>query len=95
MSSNIDSPSAPSLDAVCTVIAQAVRSPGAEPTVVGADTELLLTGLLDSLTVVKIVAELERLVGGELPQSLAVARNFRTPASLHAALTRELTESTR
>lgn len=74
----------PTLDALCRIVAGAIKTDG---TPIDADTELLLTGLLDSLTVVKIVSELETAIGVELPQTMVVARNFRTPRALHDALT--------
>jgi hypothetical protein len=45
------------------------------------DTELLVLGLLDSLTIQRIVAELA-VVGVTLPETRIVAATFRSPAAL-------------
>ena len=70
---------------ICALISPCLKASGPE-TDVQPDTELLLTGVLDSLTVVKIVAELERTIGVDLPPTFVAAKNFRTPQTLHDAL---------
>lgn len=56
--------------------------PGAAGPVVEADTPLLASGLLDSMTVVALVASLERECGIEIPEQAIMAANFRTPDQL-------------
>lgn len=93
MVQNINSTMLPTIDDLCSVIAANLNQSADSGIVeVNRDTELLLAGLLDSLTVVKIVAEIERRMGTELPESIVVARNFHTPATLHDALGKTLDE---
>lgn len=82
----------PTIDDVCEVVSKAIirRHGGTDP--IDADTQMLLTGMLDSLTLVNIVADLERRLGRKLPDDMVVARNFRTPTSLHTALNAVLAE---
>ena len=77
---------------VCEVVSEAIvrRHGKAEP--IDADTQMLLTGMLDSLTLVNIVGDLEKRLGRKLPEEMVVARNFRTPTTLHAALDAVLAE---
>ncbi|CAM3050412.1 acyl carrier protein [Skermania piniformis] len=75
-----------SLTEICTLVAGCIKGTGPDAVVVTPDTELLLTGILDSLTVMKIVAELERSLGIDLPPTFIAAKNFRTPQTLHAAV---------
>lgn len=56
--------------------------PGTAGPVVEADTPLLTSGLLDSMTVVALVASLERECGIEIPEQAIMAANFRTPDQL-------------
>lgn len=75
------------VEEVCAVVATCVGpQDGGAKADIDADTELLLTGMLDSLTIVKIVAELERRLDVSIPESIVVARNFRTPTTLHQAV---------
>lgn len=53
---------------------------------VAADTPLLMSGLLDSLTIMRIVSEVEQRTGVVFPETAVVAANFRTPTSLWAAI---------
>ncbi|MCF8586914.1 acyl carrier protein [Gordonia sp. HY285] len=80
------------IDDVCEVVSEAIvrRHGKAEP--IDADTQMLITGMLDSLTLVNIVAELEKRLGRKLPEDMVVARNFRTPTTLHTAVTAVLAE---
>ncbi|MCF8568820.1 acyl carrier protein [Gordonia sp. HY002] len=80
------------IDDVCEVVSEAIvrRHGKAEP--IDADTQMLLTGMLDSLTLVNIVGDLEKRLGRKLPEDMVVARNFRTPTTLHAALDTVLAE---
>jgi acyl carrier protein len=64
-----------------------VWADGETPTRIEPDTPLLASGLLDSLTVLRIVKRLEESVGVTLPPSMLSARNFRTPQHLHTAVT--------
>ncbi|NEE20773.1 acyl carrier protein [Streptomyces sp. SID7499] len=50
------------------------------------DTPLLVSGLLDSLTIMRIVARVEAATGISFPETSLVAANFRTPNSLWAAI---------
>lgn len=45
-------------------------------------TPLLVSGLLDSLTIMVIVTRIERDAGVEFPEGEVVAANFRTPTAL-------------
>ncbi|MFT4043881.1 MAG: acyl carrier protein [Gordonia sp. (in: high G+C Gram-positive bacteria)] len=74
------------VEEVCAIVSAAIARRSGRAETVEPDTEVLLTGLLDSLTLVNIVAELEERVGQRLPENLVVARNFRTPTTLHAAV---------
>lgn len=75
------------VEEVCAIVATCIGAQDTGgPADVDADTELLLTGMLDSLTIVKIVAELERRLDVSIPESIVVARNFRSPTTLHRAV---------
>jgi len=63
-----------------------VWADGEVPTRIDPDTPLLASGLLDSLTIMRIVKRLEESAGVVLPATLLSARNFRTPQHLHAAI---------
>lgn len=56
------------------------------PAEIAAETPLLVSGLLDSLTIMRIVTQVEQRTGVTLPDTAMVAANFRTPASLWGAL---------
>lgn len=45
-------------------------------------TQLLVSGLLDSLTIMMIVTRVEQNAGVEFPEGEVVAANFRTPSAL-------------
>ncbi|MET9198980.1 phosphopantetheine-binding protein [Gordonia sp. NPDC003585] len=93
-SNNVDT--APvSVEDVCTIVSGAIARRHGHADAVTPDSELLLTGLLDSLTLVNIVADLEQRIGQKLPEDIVVARNFRTPAKLHATVAEVLDGSTR
>ena len=55
---------------------------------VGLDTDLLLTGLVDSLGVVEIVSYLEQANGIEIDVTDVVIENFQTPAKMLALVDR-------
>ncbi|AHH18370.1 hypothetical protein NONO_c35830 [Nocardia nova SH22a] len=75
------------IEEICAILHTAVAKRHSDsPIRVDPDTELLLTGLIDSLTLVNVVAEIERRTTTKLPESFVVARNFRTPSTLHAAV---------
>lgn len=52
------------------------------------DTPLLVSGLLDSLTILRIVSQVEQRLHISFPETSVVAANFRTPAALWAAIER-------
>ena len=56
--------------------------------VVGAETELLESGLVDSLGVVALVAWLEDESGVEIDPIEVVLENFRTPQAIAELMTR-------
>jgi hypothetical protein len=75
------------IDDVCALVRHCViwedaRFDGA----ITPDTELLVLGLLDSLTIRRIVAELAA-VGVTLPEARIVAATFRSPAALWRVIT--------
>jgi acyl carrier protein len=49
-------------------------------------TPLLMSGLLDSLTIMRIVTRVEASTGIAFPETAVVASNFRTPAALWEAV---------
>jgi acyl carrier protein len=57
----------------------AARDAGIEVT---SDLRLLDTGLLDSMSVLSLVMEIEQRCGIRIPEEEIVAANFRTPAHL-------------
>jgi len=83
------------VDDVCAVVADAITARHGRTEAIDADTQMLLTGMLDSLTLVAIVADLEKRLGAKLPEDMVVARNFRTPSALHAAVSAVLVENAR
>jgi acyl carrier protein len=75
------------VDKLCTLIQQNIgESHGPVADAVRPDTPLLVSGLLDSLTIMKIITQIERESGVSLPETSIVAANFRTPASLWRAV---------
>ncbi|MFF2083815.1 phosphopantetheine-binding protein [Nocardia sp. NPDC058176] len=87
MTSDQDEVGSIEIDEICTILHTAVTKRHSDTVIeVEPDTELLITGLIDSLTLVNVVAELERRTKTKLPESFVIARNFRTPSTLHAAV---------
>lgn len=72
------------VDDLCRLIEESLTGPGTEP--VEAETPLLVSGLIDSLTIMRIVSKVERRAGIAFPETAVVAANFRTPATLWAAI---------
>lgn len=68
------------VEALCALIEDCVADPGGEP--VRPDTPLLTSGMLDSLTILRIVARVEQEEGVSFPEAAVVAASFRTPATL-------------
>ena len=52
---------------------------------VGTDTPLFESGLLDSLSILHLIARVEELTGGTVPDQLVVMKHFRTVAAMTAA----------
>jgi hypothetical protein len=76
-----------SIDELCALVRHCVIWEDDDlPVTINADTELLVMGLLDSLTIRRIVAELAA-VGVNLPDSSIVAATFRSPAALWRVIT--------
>lgn len=71
---------------VCSLVTRVVRAASGETPEIVPDTPLLLSGLLDSLTIMRIVSEIEADTGVALPESAIVARTFRTPSTIHDAV---------
>ncbi|MFH9264637.1 MULTISPECIES: acyl carrier protein [unclassified Streptomyces] len=72
---------------LCGLVQEIVsESHGALDEKVEPDTPLLVSGLLDSLTIMRIVARVEASTGISFPETSLVAANFRTPDSLWAAV---------
>ncbi|WP_018180252.1 acyl carrier protein [Jongsikchunia kroppenstedtii] len=92
---HLEQSSAVSVDDVRAVVSEAIARRHGRTEPIENDTEILLTGMLDSLTLVNIVADLERHLGRKLPEDLVVARNFRTPQTLHASVSAVLAGETR
>jgi acyl carrier protein len=69
-----------------TEVAEVLRSaiPGSPE--LEADTQLLVGGLIDSLSLVAAVARLEERFAFTFPPELLVPETFETPAALHAAI---------
>lgn len=76
------------VDDLCALIRDCVPwAEGETPMAITPDTELLALGLLDSLTIRRIVAELADATGHPLPEQRIVAATFRSPAALWQVLT--------
>ncbi|ANY07730.1 phosphopantetheine-binding protein [Pseudonocardia sp. HH130630-07] len=71
---------------VCTLVSRVVADASGETPEIVPDTPLLLSGLLDSLTIMRIVTEIESATGVALPETAIVARTFRTPETVRAAV---------
>lgn len=73
---------------LCELVGEVLQaSAGSLSEEIGPDTELLVSGLLDSLTIMTIVREVESRSGISLPDTAVVASNFRTPRRLWDAIT--------
>ena len=51
---------------------------------VSADTSLFESGLLDSLSILHLIAQLEQLTGSSVPDHLVVMKHFRTVQAMTA-----------
>ena len=74
-----------SIEDLCALIERHISRPGRA---VEADTPLLASGLLDSMTVVSLVVSLERECAIEIPEKAIMAANFRTPSQLWQLVSR-------
>ncbi|MFH0245587.1 acyl carrier protein [Streptomyces sp. HK10] len=75
------------VDELCKLIQETVgETQGAAGEEIRPDTPLLVSGLLDSLTIMKIVTQVEERTGAPFPETSVVAANFRTPAALWDAV---------
>lgn len=70
------------VDAVLAILADAI--PGAPE--LHADTELLASGLLDSLALLEVVDRVEHLAGVAIPAHLVTPETFRTAEAVCQAL---------
>ena len=52
------------------------------------ETELVLSGLLDSIALMRLVAHLEKSTGSKIPQDGLVMENFANPSTLAGYLDR-------
>lgn len=52
---------------------------------VSADTPLFESGLLDSLSILHLIARVEELTGSTVPDQLVVMKHFRTVAAMTSA----------
>ncbi|MEU0989999.1 MULTISPECIES: phosphopantetheine-binding protein [unclassified Streptomyces] len=81
---------ADSVEGVCALVDHVLReATGEAPPDTTPETELLLSGLLDSLTIMKIVTVVESAYGIALAERAIVAANFRTPQTLWRAIQAE------
>lgn len=72
------------VDDLCLLIQDNVQDP--HTTEIRPDTPLLLSGLVDSLSVMRIVAQIERDTGLAIPETVMTAANFKTPHALWTAI---------
>ncbi|MCF3102558.1 acyl carrier protein [Streptomyces roseoverticillatus] len=71
------------VEELCTLISSKITwGRGEEPQQLSPDTPLLEQGLLDSLSIMQIVAALDSQAGIVLPDTEIVAANFRSPQAL-------------
>lgn len=72
-----------SVDDLCQLIREILADTSAPVDVaVEPQTALLVSGLLDSLTIMRIATRIEETAGVVFPESEVVAANFRTPQAL-------------
>jgi acyl carrier protein len=72
-----------SVDELCTLIRENLAQSDLDTDVeIRPDTALLMSGLLDSLTIMRIVSQVENRTGVVFPETELVAANFGSPASL-------------
>ncbi|MFE9748346.1 acyl carrier protein [Saccharothrix saharensis] len=72
-----------SVDDLCQLIQSILADTSAPVDVhVEPETALLVSGLLDSLTIMRISTRIEEVAGVDFPESEVVAANFRTPQAL-------------
>ncbi|MGY2439561.1 acyl carrier protein [Pseudomonas sp. SDO52101_S400] len=81
------------IETLCTLIHSNLLTQyqGADLVVV-PDTALLEEGWLDSLTIISIVADVEKKFGIAFPEDKVIAASFRTPAALWAVIEANLVE---
>ncbi|MGK5496581.1 acyl carrier protein [Streptomyces sp. URMC 125] len=74
---------------LCALIQEHLASPAARGAgvEVTSDLRLLDSGLLDSMSVMSLVVEIEQRSGIRIPEEEIVAANFRTPAHLWELVT--------
>ncbi|ONI91411.1 hypothetical protein ALI22I_08590 [Saccharothrix sp. ALI-22-I] len=74
-----------SVDDLCDLIRAILADTSAPADVdIEPQTALLVSGLLDSLTIMRIATRIEETAGVAFPESEVVAANFRTPQTLWA-----------
>ena len=75
------------VEELCVLIEEIIgESQGsAEDEKITPETQLLVSGLLDSLTIMKIITRLEARTGISFPEASVIATNFRTPTALWTA----------
>jgi acyl carrier protein len=59
-----------------------VQANGVPPGTVGPSTRVLQEGLLDSFSLVSLIAELEKALGTDLPEGTLLPEDFETPQVL-------------
>jgi acyl carrier protein len=75
------------LPRVVEVVARFVaRTRGVPVVAVQPDTRLLQEGLLDSFSLVELIAELESVLGTRLPDGMLLPQDFETPEMLFGRL---------
>ncbi|MEV5976606.1 acyl carrier protein [Streptomyces sp. NPDC052114] len=75
------------VDELCSLIQEIIDEAGGHADEkVDPGTPLLISGLVDSLTIMRIVARVEQRTGISFPETSVVAANFRTPTALWEAV---------
>ncbi|MCX4849513.1 acyl carrier protein [Streptomyces sp. NBC_00893] len=75
------------VDELCSLIQEIIDEAGGHAEEkVDPGTPLLISGLVDSLTIMRIVALVEQRTGIAFPDASVVAKNFRTPTALWEAI---------